>query len=141
MRNIADLLARILISSVFIYEAIDSLIFFDNVKDQMTEFGITWQQDILLVGSLLVLSIGGILLLIGYRMGLGGTLVLAYWVPVTFIAHAFWFAPQNEWRWGAMFFARNLAIAGGVIALMLKGSDKYSVKRLMKVIRIPKGET
>ena len=141
MKNIADLIARILISGVFIYEAIDSMLFFEQTKVQMSLYHINWQQDLLLIACISLLIIGGVLILIGYRMGLGGVLVLAYWIPVTFIAHAFWNMPQDEWRWEAMFFARNLAIAGGVIAIMLKGSEKYSVKRLMKVIRIPKGET
>ena len=141
MKNWADLIARILISSVFIYEAIDSMLFFDATKEQMTLYNINWQQDILLTAAIVLLLLGGILILIGYRMGLGGVLVLSYWIPVTFIAHAFWELPQDEWRWEAMFFARNLSIAGGVIVLMLKGSGKFSVKRLMAVIRIPKGET
>lgn len=141
MKNITDLIARILISAIFIYEAADSMMFFQETKAKMSAFNILWQQDILLVLSIVLLAIGGLLILLGYRMGFGGFLVLAYWVPVTFIAHSFWNYPDPEIRLEALIFAKNLAIAGGVLLLMINPSGKYSVKRLMPVTRIPKGET
>jgi uncharacterized membrane protein YphA (DoxX/SURF4 family) len=88
-----------------------------------------------------LLLIGGVLILLGYRMGLAGFLILAYWLPVTFIVYSFWNDPPDEVRLHAIIFAKNLAIAGGVLLLMIKGSGKYSVKRLQRVTRIPKGET
>ena len=80
MKNITDLIARILISAIFIYEAADSMMFFQETKAKMSAFNILWQQDILLVLSIVLLAIGGLLILLGYRMGLGGFLILAYWV-------------------------------------------------------------
>jgi putative oxidoreductase len=141
MKNITDLIARILISAIFIYEAADSMMFFQETKAKMSAFNILWQQDILLVISIVVLITGGILILFGYRMGFGGFLVLAYWVPVTFIAHSFWNYPAPEIRIEALIFAKNLAITGGVLVLMINQSGRFSVKRLMPVTRIPKGET
>ncbi|MDX1476055.1 MAG: DoxX family membrane protein [Saprospiraceae bacterium] len=141
MKHIADLIARILIAAIFLYEAVDSIIFFRATKETMTSYGIEWNQNLLLIGAIILLFLGGLLILLGYRMGLGGFLVLAYWIPVTFIVHAFWTYPADEVRLEAMIFAKNLAIVGGVLMLMIKGSGKYSLKRLMPVTRIPKGET
>lgn len=141
IKNITDLIARILIGGVFIYEAVDSIIFFEETKTRMTEFGITWNQDFLLIGAIVLLFFGGLLILLGYRMGLGGALVLLYWIPVTFIVHSFWRYDPPELRYEAMTFSRNLAIVGGILILMIKGSGKFSLKRLLTVTRIPKGET
>lgn len=141
MKHVVDLIARVLIAGIFIYEAIDTIIFYHETKAKMTAFNLTWQQDILLVLSIIILIIGGILILFGYRVGLGGFLLLAYWIPVTFIAHSFWTFPQAEVRIEALIFAKNLAIAGGILLLMVNGSGKYSIKRLMPVTKIPKGET
>ena len=141
MKNITDLIARILLSAIFLYEAADSMMFFQETKSKMSAFNILWQQDILLVISIILLILGGVLILLGYRMGLGGFLILAYWIPVTFIAHSFWNYPESEVRIEALFFVKNFAIAGGVLLLMINPSGKYSVKRLMPVTRIPKGET
>ena len=131
----------ILLAGIFIYEAVDTMLFYEETKAKMSAFNIVWQQDILLIVSITVLMIGGILFLIGYRVGLGGILVLCYWIPVTFIAHSFWAFPKPELRIEALIFMKNLAIAGGVMLLMINGSGKFSVKRLLRVTRIPKGET
>ena len=141
MKNWIDLLARILLAGVFLYEAVDSIIFFKDVKEAMTIYHLTWKQDLLLGGAIVLLFIGGILFLLGYRMGLAGFLVLMYWIPVTFIVYSFWNDPPHEVRLNAIIFSKNLAIAGGVLLLMIKGSGKFSVKRLERVTRIPKGET
>jgi len=141
MKDWTDLLARILLAGVFLYEAVDSFIFFHDVQEAMTIYGLTWKQDLLLGGAIVLLSIGGILFLLGYRMGLAGLLVLMYWIPVTFIVYSFWNDPREEIRLNAIIFAKNLAIAGGVLLLMIKGSGKFSIKRLEQVSRIPKGDT
>ena len=141
MKNIIDLISRILISGIFIYEAVDTVLFYYETKAKMTAFSIMWQQDFLLVTSIVILSLGGLLILLGYRVGLGGFLILAYWIPVTFIAHSFWTYPAEEVRLEALIFAKNLAIAGGVMLLMINGSGRFSLKRIMQVTKIPKGET
>ena len=141
IKNITDLIARILVSGIFIYEAIDSIVFFKETRETMTEYHITWNQDLLLIGAIVLLMLGGTLILIGYRMGLGGVLVLLYWIPVTFIVHSFWTFSSELVRLEALIFAKNLAIVGAVLLVMIKGSGKFSVKRLLHVTRIPKGET
>ena len=141
MKHWTDLIARILISGVFLYEAVDSIIFFRDVKEAMTLYGLTWQQNLQLIGAIILLFVGGTLILLGYRVGLAGFLVLCYWLPVTFIVYSFWNDPPHEVRLHAIIFAKNLAIAGGVLLLMINGSGKYSIKRIQRVTRIPKGET
>lgn len=141
MKNISDLIARILLAAIFVYEAVDSIIFFEATKAKMSAFNVLWQQDMLLVSAIVLLFLGGLLILLGYRMGLGGFLILMYWIPMTFIAHSFWTFPADEIRIEALIFVKNLAIAGGVLLLMLHGSGRFSLKRLMPVTRIPKGET
>ena len=70
MKDKLDLIGRILIAGVFLFEGIDSLIYFNQTKERMTEYGIVWQQDILLGGMIFLLILGSIMLLIGYRTGL-----------------------------------------------------------------------
>ncbi len=141
MKHVAELIARILLAGIFIYEAVDTILFYEETKAKMSAFNIVWQQDILLIVSISVLLIGGVLILTGYRVGLGGMLLLCYWIPVTFIAHSFWNFPKPEMRIEALIFMKNISIAGGVLLLMVNGSGKISVKRLLRVTRIPKGET
>jgi len=93
MKDVLDLVGRILIAFIFLYEAYDSIAFFKQNKMTMTEFGVTWNQDLLLYGSIFLLLLGGILILIGYRVAFGAFCLLLYWIPLTFILYSWWNDP------------------------------------------------
>ena len=78
MKDVFDLLARILISCIFLFEAYDSIAYFRNTKQTMIDYGITWQTDLLLISSILLLLVGGVFLLIGYRSSLAAIFLLMY---------------------------------------------------------------
>lgn len=138
MKDIADLIARGLIACIFLYEAYDSIIFFNSTKGTMAEYGINWSQDLLLIGAIFLLLLGGILILIGYHPNFGAVLLLLYWVPVTFIVYSFWNDPPGVRRINSIMFMKNLAIIGGLLFVFVNGTGKYSVKRLLHVLRLPK---
>lgn len=132
MRDVLDLIGRIFISFIFLYDAWDSIVFYQQTKDRMTEYGLVWQQDLLLSGSISLMLIGGIFLLLGYRSSLAGILLLIYWIPLTFIIYAFWTIPEVELRRvTAVMFMKNIAIAGGLLLVIVNGSGRYSLKRLI----------
>ena len=115
MKHVLDLLGRIFIALIFLFEAYDSIWFFEETKDKMTEYGLTWRQDLLLYAAIFLLLMGGILVLIGYRVKLGAFMLLAYWLPVTFIVHSFWNDPEDIRRIQSVMFMRNLGIVGGLL--------------------------
>ncbi len=137
MKDITDLIGRVMVAVIFLYEAYDSIFYFKATKETMTAYGLTWQQDLLLYGSIFLLVVGGILLLIGYRSGFGALLLLLYWVPVTFIVHSFWNDPVEQQRIQAILFMKNLGIAGGLLLILTYGSGKYSVRRLFATAHVP----
>ena len=138
MKDIADLIARGLIACIFLYEAYDSIIFFNSTKVTMGAYGINWNQDLLLIGAIFLLSMGGILVLIGYHPNFGAVLLLLYWVPVTFIVYSFWNDPPGVRRINSIMFMKNIAIIGGLLFVFVNGTGKYSVKRLLHVLKLPK---
>lgn len=137
MKDIIDLIGRILISIIFLYEAYDTIFYFQETKEVMDSYGLDWNQDLLLIGSIICLVLGGILLLLGYRPGLGAILILLYWIPVTFIAHSFWNAPPENQRIEAILFMKNLAIIGGLMLVYVNGSGRFSVRRLFATTKVP----
>lgn len=136
MRDITDLMGRIFLSAIFIFEAIDSTLYFDKTQRIMTQYGLTWNQDLLLYGAIFLLYLGGILVLLGYRATLGAMLLLLYWVPVTFLVHDFWNSPKEELRLESILFMKNMAIIGGLLMLVGKGSGRYSMRRLLATTRV-----
>jgi putative oxidoreductase len=136
MKDFLDLLGRIFISIIFLFEAYDSIRYFKETKAQMTANGLIWQQDFLLVSAVFLLILGGTLVLLGYRATFGSLLLLLYWVPVTIIAHDFWNRPPEELRLESIIFMKNLAITGGLLIILVNGSGRYSVKRLLATTRV-----
>jgi putative oxidoreductase len=64
-------------------------------------------------------------------------MLIMYWVPVTFIVDDFWnFSTQIELRLKSITFMKNMAIIGGLLMLIGKGSGRYSIKRLLATTRV-----
>lgn len=138
MKDIFDLVARFCLSAIFIFEAYDTIKFFEKNKNTMTAYGLEWRQDFILGLVVFLLVLGAILILIGYYANLGAILILCYMIPITFIVYSFWNDPKDVQRIQSIMFMKNIAIIGGLILLMVHGAGKYSVKRLIHVLRLPK---
>lgn len=136
MQHIIDLVGRVFLSAIFLFEAFDSAIYFEKTQQTMTQYGLTWRQDLLLYGAIFLLILGGTLVLVGYRSKLGAVLLLMYWVPVTFIVHDFWNYPRQEMRLQSILFMKDIAIIGGLLMLMGRGAGRYSIKRLLATTRV-----
>ncbi len=138
MKDILDLLGRIFLSMIFFWEAYDSIAFYDSVKRTMTNYGITWNQDLLLIACITFLIVGALCLLLGYRASMGALLLLCYWIPITFIVYSFWNDPVSERRMQSILFMKNMAIIGGLLMVAVNGSGKFSIKRMIAASRPPK---
>ena len=153
MKNFTDLLGRILLSFIFLYEAYDSIFFFKETRAKMVFYGLKWQPEFLLNAAIVLLVLGGLMILSGYRSSLGAFLLLLYWVPVTFIVHDFWHVPASckmsitcpeigvageeiYRRMQGILFMKNLAIMGGLLMVMVNGSGRFSIKRLFATTKV-----
>lgn len=120
----------------------------------MLDYGLTWQPEFLLYGAITLLTLGGLMLLSGYRSSFGAVLLLMYWIPVTFIVHDYWNLPMTcmlEFdcpevplqgdtiyrRLQAILFVKNLAIIGGLLMVWVNGSGRYSIRRLFATTKVP----
>ena len=132
MKDIFDLLGRILLSFIFFFEAYDYFAYERMNKEAMTIYGLTWNQDFFLYGAIFLLLVGAISLLLGYRMRTGAVLLLIYWVPLTFIVHDFWTEPADtvEYRLQSILFMKNIAIMGGLLIAATHISGKYRLRRI-----------
>jgi putative oxidoreductase len=137
MKHIFDLLGRLFLSFIFFYEAYDALKFAKGTKEKMTAFGFTSYQDFLLYSAIFILILGGALLLTGYRAKLGSFLLLAYWVPLTFLVFDFWnIEDELTHRMAGIHFMKNVAIMGGLMMVFANGVGKYGIKRIFATSRV-----
>jgi len=138
MKNSADLIGRLFIGLFFFYEAFDTMIFFDSTRDTLTNYGITFAQDWLIVGSILLLLIGGMSVIIGYYANVGAFLLLIYWFVFTVVVYSFWDDPIEVKSLHIKAFMRNMALCGGLLMIVANGARDWSVKRIFHVMRLPK---
>lgn len=136
MKDIVDLLGRFLIAVLFLFEAYDAIAHFQTVQQKMTMYGLTWRQDLLLVGAISCMVLGSILVLVGYRAGFGAFLLFCYWLPAALIVHPFWAYPKGEQVVQMDLLFKDLAIGGGLLLVIASGAGKYSVKRLFSTFKV-----
>lgn len=138
MKDITDLIGRILISVIFYFEAYDSAAYIEITKKQMDSYGLSSNQDLLLYGSIGILIIGASMVLMGYRSRTGALLLMAYWIPITFIVYSFWNEVGDQYRMQSIHFMKNLAIIGGLLMVLVNGSGRFSIRRLFATTKVRK---
>lgn len=136
MRDLLDLIGRIFLSAIFIFEATDTILYMEKTKQTMALYGLNANQEMLLYLTIAGLVTGGLMLLLGYRPALAAIILLIYWVPVTILVHDFWNFPKDQLRIQSIIFMQHIAIAGGLIMYGAKGSGRYSIKRLFATTRV-----
>jgi putative oxidoreductase len=144
MKNIFDLIGRLLMSVIFYFEAYDKIFFMAATRKTMSDYHIFWHQDLLIYGSCFCLILGATLITIGYRSGFGALLILLYWIPLTFILDKFWEIPLTDHetrRSVSLHFMKNIAIMGGLLMIYVHGTGKYSVRRLLSTTRVLSAKT
>jgi putative oxidoreductase len=136
MRDLIDLLGRIFLSAIFIFEAFDTALYMDKTRETMLRYGLDQSQNFFIYASLFLLITGGLMVLFGYRSSLGVFLLMLYWLPVTFLVHDFWTYPKPELRLQSILFMKNMAIIGGLLMLAGKGSGRYSIKKIFATTKV-----
>ncbi len=138
MRDAIDFVGRLALGVLFSLEAYDTIAHPKSTKALMTTFHLTWSQDLLLWLAVVFLVLGSVMLIIGYRSRLAAFLLLCYWIPVTFIAYAFWNETGVEFRNESMQFVQRMAIAGGLMLIVAHGTGRIAVRKLLATARTPR---
>lgn len=68
-------------------------------------------------------GVGGVLVLLGIKVRLGGSLLILFLLPTTLIMHAFWLYEGAALENQMIHFLKNLSILGGLMILVAGGSE------------------
>ena len=119
MRNIIDLLARILISALFLINGIFKITNYDGTLDWMEGYGM---PGVLLIPAIILEILGPILIIIGYQ-----TKITAAFLSLFCLATAVIFHNDFSNQMQLTSFLKNIALAGGFLFLVINGSKKFSL--------------
>lgn len=132
MKDVFDLTARVLIAAYFFYDAFDIGSHVKDVQEALEIYDVAWASPFFIISTVVILVLGGLMILTGYRTTLGATLILLYWLPMTFVVYSFWDDNELFKRISGLHFAKNLAIAGALFHIIAHEPGKYSIRRLLK---------
>lgn len=131
IRGLLALLGRFMIATIFVMSAVGNKIpSFNEVVKKMDGVGIP-QPQIMLIGAIAFLLIGGLSVAIGYKARFGAFLLLAFLAAATYYFHAFWKidAKVDPDKFGneMIGFMKNLALAGTMVFLIANGAGPGSI--------------
>ena len=126
--GIAALAGRIMISILFLSAAYGKIIGWEHTSQYMTSSGIPY-VPFFLTGAVVLLIVGGVSILLGYRVKIGTLALIVFLIPTTLIFHDFWNIPEIEpsRNMQRIMFLKNLAIMGGLLYMFAIGGGPLSL--------------
>ena len=124
MNNILDLLARILISTLFFLNGIFKINNYDSTIGWMESFGM---PGIMLIPAIILEIAGPILIIIGYKTKLAAGLLSIFCIATAVIFHND-FSDQMQFT----SFLKNIALAGGFLLIVVNGAKDFSLDNKFK---------
>ncbi len=113
-----SLLARIFLSAVFIKSGIGKIFGGAGTQQYMESSGVPgW----LLIPTIIVLLIGGLSVLVGYKARYGALALVGFLIPATLIFHNIFIDPTQE-----IAFMKNLGLMGGLLMVTSFGPGRIS---------------
>jgi putative oxidoreductase len=120
------LLARVLLSSPFLYSGVDKCWRWSAAQREVAASGLPWPTLLHLVTVVVQLG-GGLSLLLGIEARLGALLLCVFLIPVTVMYHPFWKRSGADFVAEADHFLSNFAIIGGLLVIVALGSGSISL--------------
>ena len=120
-----ELLGRIFLSFLFLFEGIKKLFFFqEETQMYMEEYGI---PEILFFPSTLLEIILPIFIIIGFKTRLCTSILVIFTISVTLIFHMDF---NNQMQ--LITFLKNISIAGGLLIIVANENRYFSIDNFLK---------
>lgn len=125
-QNVFSLLARVLLAALFLPAGISKIGGFAGTTAYIASAGLPLPE--LGAGIAVLVEVGGALaLLAGYQTRLVALLMAIFTVLAGVFFHAFWHAAPEQLMVEQIMFMKNIAIAGGLLALTAFGAGGISL--------------
>ena len=121
MTNILDLVARILISALFLLNGVFKISNYDGTVGWMEGFGI---PGMLLIPAIILEIVGPVLIILGYKGKIAAGLLSLFCIATAVIFHND-FSDQMQ----LVSFLKNIALAGGFLFIFINGTKDFSLDR------------
>jgi len=127
-RDFVVLVARILLSAMFVYSGFGKIMGFERTVGYIASQGLPLPQ-LLAIGAILCELGAGVLLLVGFKARWAALAIFLFLIPTTLIFHNFWTAPANQVMSQQINFMKNVTIMGGMLLVWAFGPGRISLDR------------
>ena len=118
LSQLSAFVGRIAVGGFFLYYGINNLIDFAGMTGYAAFKGVPMPSLAVIVGAVLLL-IGGLSLLLGYRPVVGIVALVVFLLPVTMLMHNFWTIADPQMRVIEQgLWMRNIALAGAALFML-----------------------
>ena len=112
------LAARICLCLIFLKAGISHIIGYSGTVEMMSSQGLPI-PSVLLIFTIAFQSLGGLSLLLGYKVKIGSLLLIVFLIPATLAFHN----PVNDING----FLKNIGLIGGLLMVMYAGAGALSI--------------
>lgn len=125
LEGVVMLAARLLIAPLFIIAGVRKMLAWDATVKYMSMH--LPAADVLIYAVVILEVGGGIMLAAGWRTRQLAILLAVFTLAAGLLFHQFWAAPVAQYAGQLNNFLKNVAIAGGLLMLVLHGGGSLSV--------------
>jgi putative oxidoreductase len=124
--DLVILIARVCLSAVYLYSALDKAIYRQNGIKFVNGLRLP-QPEIVLLTTIVVQLLGGLAVLLGVYAREGALALLAFTVIATVIAHNPIGLRAEEFRRQCTMSLEHLGIVGGLLLIVLTGPGRFAL--------------
>jgi putative oxidoreductase len=124
-------LGRTCLAFIFLYSGVSKLFSFEGTAGYMAKQGMPW-VDVFLAGAIILLIVGSLSVILGYKARWGALALIVFLVPTTLIFHAFWTYEGQKIGLQRIMFMKNLALLGGLSMVVALGAGPFSLDNRAK---------
>jgi putative oxidoreductase len=125
-QNAFSLAARLLLALLFLPAGIAKLTGFEGTVGYITSAGLPLPE----VGAALALTVeilGGLALVAGFGTRIAALVLAVFTLAASYFFHNYWTLPVDQQFVQQLLFFKNIAVTGGLLALVAFGAGGWSV--------------
>jgi len=123
------LIGRILFSLIFISSGLSHIFKLSEMSQYTASMGVPFPTAATLFSGLILL-VGGLSILLGYKVKIGAIILVVFLIPTSFIAHAFWgIEDQMQAQMQMILFMKNIAMTGAALMFFYFGTGPLSIEK------------
>ena len=128
LNRYGPLAGRILIALIFVFAGFGKITGFDGTVGYIASKGLPLPQ-LAAIGAIIVELGGGIMLVLGWKTRWAAAAILIFTALAALIFHDFWAASPDQAQNQMIHFMKNMAIAGGLLFVVMHGGGALSLDR------------